>query len=229
MADALAPWFSSECIAVHGLGSGGAGGGVSDYASGLAECVARTNGAALLIGWSMGALVAMEAVAAGLCRPVGLVLLSGTARFTEAGPDYPFGHSAGNLRALRAALLAKPVPTLESFLAQVTAPVGLDPATRQPFVATALEQGTDALVAGLHYLERTDLREKLAGIRIPTLVVHGEEDIVVPWKAGAFAARAIFGSRFILMPEVGHGFVRDCGAAIASDILTLCGMKSKMG
>lgn len=59
------------------------------------------------------------------------------------------------------------------------------------FLAEAEEQGTEALLAGLSYLQYQDLREKLAEIsslNIPSLVLHGKEDKIIPVSQGEFVA-----------------------------------------
>ncbi|MCL4227403.1 MAG: alpha/beta fold hydrolase [Myxococcales bacterium] len=44
----------------------------------------------------------------------------------------------------------------------------------------------------------------LAGVRVPTLVVHGEEDPLIPVAAGRATARAIPGARLHVVPGMGH-------------------------
>ncbi len=50
-----------------------------------------------------------------------------------------------------------------------------------------------------------DRRGELAGVRAPTLVVHGEADPLQSVRAGRAAAAAIPGSRLLTFPDVGHG------------------------
>jgi 3-oxoadipate enol-lactonase len=47
-------------------------------------------------------------------------------------------------------------------------------------------------------------RKALAGWRIPTLCIAGEEDVVVPPKALEAVARAIDGAEFVSIPRAGH-------------------------
>jgi pimeloyl-ACP methyl ester carboxylesterase len=46
--------------------------------------------------------------------------------------------------------------------------------------------------------------QRLGAVRVPTLVVHGEADPLVPPAAGQDTARAIPGARLELIPEMGH-------------------------
>ena len=50
---------------------------------------------------------------------------------------------------------------------------------------------------------RANLLDALARLRIPTLVIHGEHDII-PVACAARIARAIPGARLVLLKECGH-------------------------
>jgi pimeloyl-ACP methyl ester carboxylesterase len=58
-----------------------------------------------------------------------------------------------------------------------------------------------------------DIRHVLPAVGVPTLVLHGSEDQIVPVEAAAYTARRIRSSRFIEMPGMGH---LSLGAASAS-------------
>ena len=49
-----------------------------------------------------------------------------------------------------------------------------------------------------------DRTKRLAGVRAPTLVLHGEADPLVPLAAGRATAAAIPGARFQSVPKMGH-------------------------
>ena len=59
----------------------------------------------------------------------------------------------------------------------------------------------------MHQLEAIDAndRERIQRIHAPTLVIHGEEDIMVPFSEGRKVADMIPGSRFLLLGGQGHG------------------------
>jgi pimeloyl-ACP methyl ester carboxylesterase len=53
---------------------------------------------------------------------------------------------------------------------------------------------------------RTDLRDDLAGIALPTLIIHGDSDAVVPFEAGGRRTQAaIAGSEVALIEGAPHG------------------------
>jgi len=49
-----------------------------------------------------------------------------------------------------------------------------------------------------------DIRQVLPTVRVPTLVIHGSEDQIVPVEAGAYTAQRLRSARFIELPGVGH-------------------------
>jgi pimeloyl-ACP methyl ester carboxylesterase len=58
----------------------------------------------------------------------------------------------------------------------------------------------DALAMG----QRPDRRTELPGITVPTLVLHGEADAIVPWQNAEQMARAIPGAAFCRITGGGH-------------------------
>jgi pimeloyl-ACP methyl ester carboxylesterase len=52
-------------------------------------------------------------------------------------------------------------------------------------------------------------RDALRGIRVPTLVIHGEDDPLVPFEGGRDTADAVPGAELIAVPGMGHDMPRD--------------------
>ena len=53
-------------------------------------------------------------------------------------------------------------------------------------------------------LGATDLSAQLAEIRVPTLVIHGDQDSVVPLSTGRMLAERIPGARLEVIKDAGH-------------------------
>ena len=66
------------------------------------------------------------------------------------------------------------------------------------------EPDPQALAAGLEILRTADLREELATIAIPTLVIAGEHDRITPVAAGRELASRLPAARFVEVPKAGH-------------------------
>ena len=62
--------------------------------------------------------------------------------------------------------------------------------------------------------------DRLAGITMPTLVIHGETDQLVPAENGRIIARAIPGARLAMIPHASHIFFTDQFAASSAAILS---------
>ncbi|HVS12995.1 MAG TPA: alpha/beta hydrolase [Thermoanaerobaculia bacterium] len=61
-------------------------------------------------------------------------------------------------------------------------------------------------------------RERLRGVRAPSLVIHGEDDRLVPVAGGHDTARAIAGSRLVLIPGMGHDLPRPAWPRLVEEI-----------
>lgn len=67
-----------------------------------------------------------------------------------------------------------------------------------------------------------DRRPLLKGIRVPSLVIHGEADPLVPIAAGRDTAAHIPGARFIGVAGMGHDFPEPLIGGLVDDIATHC-------
>ena len=63
-----------------------------------------------------------------------------------------------------------------------------------------------------------DRRPALAGLRIPALVIHGEQDPVIRPRGGRATARAIPGARLVTYPGMGHDLPAALWPSIVDEI-----------
>jgi pimeloyl-ACP methyl ester carboxylesterase len=75
-------------------------------------------------------------------------------------------------------------------------------------------------IAWKPYMYNPVLAELLSGIEIPTLIVHGEDDQIVPAECAQRYKGAIAGSRLELLPESGHAVEFDQPDALTRAIAT---------
>lgn len=74
------------------------------------------------------------------------------------------------------------------------------------------------MLAALYRMNKEiDIRHVLSAVGVPTLVLHGSEDQIVPVEAGAYTARRIRSARFVEMPGVGH-LALGAGARIQAEV-----------
>ena len=196
--------------------------GLSRYALGLRNLLATFGGRVGVIGWSMGGIVALETAREypGLLQR--LVIISGTARFS-AGNDAPPGVSAAVLRAMAMGLRRTPDNVLAAYDDKVYAPqsVPMTEAAARALEIALLDR--DELRQGLDYLQRTDVRNGLNQIAVPTLVVHGREDCIVPWQAGEWLSRTLAVSHWRCHAGLGHALPIQAAALLAADIRVFLG------
>lgn len=66
-------------------------------------------------------------------------------------------------------------------------------------------------------------RAALAGVRVPTLVIHGDADPLVPVEAGRDTAAAVPGARLLELPGMGHDLPRALWPAVVDAIVEHAG------
>ncbi|MBO2458281.1 alpha/beta fold hydrolase [Actinomadura violacea] len=66
-----------------------------------------------------------------------------------------------------------------------------------------------------------DRRKALTTLRIPTLVLHGEDDPVIRLKGGRATAAAVPGARLVTYPGMGHDLPRQLWPSMLEQIRTL--------
>jgi pimeloyl-ACP methyl ester carboxylesterase len=164
---------------------------------------------AALVGNSMGGLIATETVLAGPGRFDRLILVSAaglinTWRPRERGLVTGLAWDTGGpiVGRLGPLLLSRPGTRYMTFRAFVRHPNRL----RRELLWEQLHSGVpcpgfaEALASAIEY----DARDRLAEIEIPTLLVWGEEDLVIPVAAGHSYARRIPGARLEVFEDTGH-------------------------
>ncbi len=161
---------------------------------------------AVLLGWSLGAQVALAAAPLVRARLSALVLVSGTPRFTE-GEGWPHGLPARGVEGLAARVRRDAPRAVARFFDGMFAAGELDGAglARAEAIRGAVPPADPAaLLSGLDVLARADLRSALSALDLPVLVVHGDRDAVCPPGASRAMAGAIPGARLVLVPGAGH-------------------------
>ena len=68
-----------------------------------------------------------------------------------------------------------------------------------------------------------DATSRLAEIRIPTLVIHGALDRIVPAVNGRRLAGGVAGARLVVFPDAGHVYITDVPDAANQEVLRFLG------
>lgn len=156
---------------------------------------------AVLVGLSMGGYIALRAADRAAARVRGLVLADTRAE-ADTNQSKALRHGAMKLVA------EKGVPAFaDEFVKNLFSPPTL--AANRPCVEElkALMRANPALgIRGtlLALAARMDASAWLGSIKVPTLVVVGEDDGLTPPSAAAAIVRAISGSKLVVIPRAGH-------------------------
>ena len=207
--------FASDCRVIvpdlrgHGRSTGG--GAVFTLDGCTSDLVALFDeldlSDALLVGWSQGGQAALAAVSRLRERLAGLVLVACPPKYS-ATDDYPHGLPPGEMKGLSLLLRRDPDRALGEFFRRMFAPGELDEAQSRRIVHEIIVAGRkptpEAARAALAELDRTDLRDILPSIDLPTLLVHGEADTICLPAASRYLAERLPAAVLELLPGLGH-------------------------
>ena len=164
-------------------------------------------GKAHIVGASMGGMIAQHVAATAPDRTLSLVsIMSSSGARGLPGPR----------REVSAALLRRPLGKTEADLVGYSlrlVKLIASPAYPQPDAVLA-----DRIATGIRraYRPQGVVRQMLAigadagrekvlpSIKSPTLVLHGDADVLVPMPCGVDTARRIPGAKFVAIPGMGH-------------------------
>jgi len=126
-------------------------------------------------------------------------------------PDWPgYGDSGGMVRQALAALVGDPGALSEDTVEEACDLI------RRPGAGRAFHT-TQAGEAGWRRL-RSDCTEQLPDLAVPTLIIHGEADPLVPVAWARRAQQRIPGARLVTLPGVGHLSPREAPVAVNAAI-----------
>jgi pimeloyl-[acyl-carrier protein] methyl ester esterase len=174
----------------------------------------------LLVGWSLGGMLLLEALSRLTDPPPNGLVLVGVAPVFTRRPDYPWGQPLAVVRAMRRALAKNPAQVLADFAGQCLAPgeAAFAAQAREVFAAPA---AAGTLEAGLDYLLHQDLRPLLPSLPAGAVVIQGQADRIVDPAQGRCLQEQLPGAQLNLLPAAGHlPFLTQ--AAAFNGILEIC-------
>lgn len=164
---------------------------------------------AVLGGWSMGGMLAIEFAAARAADLAGLLLIATTPSFL-AREDWPHGVSPLLLKGFRAAVGAGAMALLQRFATLIHHGDRNARDLSRLFVRLLENLGDgsppldDALITGLDWLREVDLRSALPAIDLPALIVHGDHDPLMPLAGALELAECLPRSTVERFPDAAH-------------------------
>ena len=176
------------------------------HAALAAQLLAQLPARFTLLGWSLGAQVAIEIAATAPARVDALLLVSATPRFAAA-QDWPWGAAPEVLRGFASQLQSDYRGTVRDFLDLQVRGSRNASETLIALQAALFQQGecpAPVLARSLALLHGSDLRARLAEVRARTLVLAGQYDRVVHPGASRALAAALPRGSFHEIPRCGH-------------------------
>jgi len=161
----------------------------------------------IIIGWSLGGIIAMQLAVEYPEKVAAAALVSTTPSFCS---KQGWGHGCSDelFQAFRNGIETNSAKTMNRFFALMFQG---DLISRQQFneiARIAVDRNNppseEGLKQGLEMLEQCDLRHQLKQITQPTLVMHGEQDGVIPVSAGRHLAENMANSTLLSFDDCGH-------------------------
>jgi pimeloyl-ACP methyl ester carboxylesterase len=152
-----------------------------------------------LAGLSMGGYVAFEMARQAPERIVRLALLD-----TTASPDSPERARQRRL-AMQSVAVGRFAGVTRQLLPQLVHPAHVEGPVGAAVQAMAARVGAEAYVRQQKaILARPDFRPWLGEIKIPTLVIVGDHDVMTPPAEARIIQQGIAGARLEIVPDCGH-------------------------
>jgi len=174
----------------------------SDYAEDLNRLLDHLKAErAHLVGLSMGGMIIQDFYARYSQRVATLSLVDTSSGFGGTSEEVKRDFLSRRLDPLEKGMTPADIaPGVVQVLAGKSAPEAVRAKLRASLSALRVEPYKQAL----HAIITTDFRSVLATIKVPTLVIVGDEDVVTPPPASDFLVKSIPGASLITIPQAGH-------------------------
>ena len=180
----------------------------------------------ILIGFSTGGGEVTRYIGRhGTARVAKLVLVSAVPPFMLRTDDNPGGVPIEVFDEIRAGSLADRSQTYHDladgpFFGNNREGANVSRGIRDAFWHQGLQSGHKNAYDSIAAFSATDMREDLRRVDVPTLVIHGDDDQVVPFAVGGQASAALVeGARLKVYPGAPHGITDTHKDQLSADLL----------
>ncbi|MDD2734916.1 MAG: alpha/beta fold hydrolase [Desulfuromonadaceae bacterium] len=209
--DSLAGSFRTLAPDLRGHGRSNTVSGSLDFAGfaeDLADLLEQLNlSNVVLVGWSMGAQIAMQASAGLSGRLAGMVLVSATPCFT-ASDDFPYGLADKEASGMRLKVQRNTQRALDGFYSRLFAEGELESHPLSSEISELLfsitPPDTGSVLEALDSLARADMRQFIPDITVPALILNGNLDRICLPQASQYLKEHISGAEQIVFYGCGH-------------------------
>ena len=202
-ADRLADHFRLHLVDLHSHGT--TCGQSGEYsASAMAKEIARHTPAAIWLGWSLGGLIAIKAALEQAGMVQGLVLIAANPSFVVRS-EWPFAQEKHVFDDFAQALKLDVDATLDRFNGiQVAGSNNARQNLRDLKSLAEASPDVQALQSGLNILRKENLTPRLKDIKVPSLLISGLADRLVPAQAMRKTAELIPNAHLHELEATGH-------------------------
>lgn len=179
-----------------------------------------------LVGFSTGGGEVVRYVGRyGTARVAKVALVAAVPPFMLQTPDNPGGVPIEVFDGLRAASLADRSQLYRDladgpFFGNNRPGAAVSQGTRDAFWRQSLQAGHRNALESIAAFSATDFRKDLEAIDVPTLIIHGDDDQVVPIDVGGKASAArIPGATLTVYPGAPHGITDTHKEQLGADLL----------
>jgi len=179
---------------------------ISHLAQEIRHHINTHNHPTILVGWSLGGQIALK-IHAHLSNLAGLALVSTTPTFRQQH-DWKYGCSHEVWQGFSQGAAQQDPKLMRRFFQMMLHGDKLSRKEIQTLSQKAIDKRTpptfQGLQTGLSFLSNLDLRDELPDISLPTLVLHGAQDVIVPAQAGQYLAEQISHANLHVFEDCGH-------------------------
>jgi non-heme chloroperoxidase len=164
----------------------------------------------------------------GSARVAQAVLVSAVPPLMVRRDDNPGGVPIEVFDGIRAGSLADRSQTYRDladgpFFGNNRPGVEISDGIRAAFWLQSMQAGHRNAYESIAAFSATDFRDDLAKFDVPTLVIHGDDDQVVPFEVGGKASAALVkGAQLIVYPGAPHGLTDTHKEQLGNDLLAFC-------
>jgi non-heme chloroperoxidase len=203
------------------------GNDMDHYADDLAALIEQLDlSDVILVGFSTGGgEVARYIGRHGTSRVAKLVLVSAVPPFMLKTDDNPGGVPIEVFDGLRAGSLADRAQQYREladgpFYGNNVPGANVSQGIRDNFYLQGMQSGHKNAYDSIAAFSATDMREDLRRVDVPTLVIHGDTDQIVPFAVGGQASAALIeGARLKVMKGAPHGMTDTHKEQLSADML----------
>ena len=188
-----------------------------NYSAGLISLIKELGDCSIVVGWSMGGIIALETACSSPGLISALVLISSTAKFCTDS-TYDAGIPAQMVRAMDISIKKDFTKTLTQFIQGKNLPASGMSQMLIEQIKQISKLNREELPYGLKYLEHTDCRHCLRQINIPVLLIHGKADTTIPPQASEFLHNHLPDNILHLYEKCDHLLPFQKPRALAADI-----------